>query len=149
MQETVRHGIGTVVTFLNGKIVMSKNIKTVATRDYDAVVDAASKYAEGMRVGNTSLIAEAFHKDAVMYGFNDNHLVGGSIQNLYDFVENKGEAPDMVERVDVLAMTPTTAVVRVDMENDAIGRDYIDFLSLVKIDDVWQVIAKVFHQFEA
>lgn len=149
MQETVCHGIGIAVTILNGKIVMSKNIKTVATRDYDAVVDAASKYAEGMRVGNTSLIAEAFHKDAVMYGFNDNDLVGGSIQNLYHFVEDKGEAPDMVERVDVLAMTPTTAVVRVDMENDAIGRDYIDFLSLVKIDGVWQVIAKVFHQFEA
>jgi hypothetical protein len=55
----------------------------------------------------------------------------------------------MVVRLDVLAITPTTAVVRVDMEKDAIGRDYIDFLSLVKIDGVWQVIAKIFHQFEA
>jgi hypothetical protein len=149
MHETTRHGIGIASTIRNGEIVMSKNIKAVATRDYDAAVDAASKYVEGMRVGNARLIGEAFHRDAVMYGFNDGDLVGGPIQNLYDFVEDKGEAPDMVVRLDVLAITPTTAVVRVDMEKDAIGRDYIDFLSLVKIDGVWQVIAKIFHQFEA
>ncbi|MCF5393095.1 hypothetical protein GIV99_28895, partial [Pseudomonas syringae] len=47
-----------------------------------------------------------------------------------------------------LAITPTTAVVRVDMEKDAIGADYNDYLTLIKIDDSWKVIAKVYHQFE-
>lgn len=42
-----------------------------------------------------------------------------------------------------------TAVVRVDMEQDAIGADYNDYLTLIKIAGDWKVIAKVCHQFEA
>lgn len=48
-----------------------------------------------------------------------------------------------------MAITPSTAVVRVDMENDAIGADYNDYLTLIKIEGVWKVIAKVYHQFDA
>lgn len=127
---------------------MSKNIKTVPTRDYDAVIATASKYVEGLRVGSVKGVAEAFHKDAVMYGFTNGELLGGPIKNLYDFVQKNGKAPDITTRLDVLAITPTTAVVRVDMEKDAIGADYNDFLTLIKLDGTWKVIAKVYHQFE-
>jgi hypothetical protein len=127
---------------------MSKNVKAVPTRDYDAVVATASKYVEGLRVGNVAIIGDAFHKDAVMYGFTNGELLGGPVKNLYDFVERNGDAPDIATRLDVLAITPSTAVVRVDMEKDAIGADYNDFLTLIKISGVWKVIAKVYHQFE-
>lgn len=83
-----------------------------------------------------------------MYGFTNGKLLGGSITNLFDFVRSNGKAPDITTRLDVLAITPTTAVVRVDMENDAIGADYNDYLTLIKIDGSWKVIAKVYHQFE-
>jgi hypothetical protein len=128
---------------------MSKNVKTVSIQDYDAVLSSASKYAEGLRTGSIAVTRDAFHSDAIMYGFNDGALVGGPISNLYDFVENFGSAPEMSTRLDVIAITPTTAVVRVDMENDAIGRDYIDFLTLIKLEGAWKVIAKAFHQFDA
>jgi putative lumazine-binding protein len=127
---------------------MSKNIKAVATREFDAVITTASKYVEGLRVGSVEGVAEAFHTDAVMYGFTHGKLLGGPIKNLFDFVEKNGKAPDITTRLDVLAITPTTAVVRVDMEKDAIGADYNDFLTLIKIDGNWKVIAKVYHQFE-
>jgi hypothetical protein len=51
-------------------------------------------------------------------------------------------------RIDVLAITPTTAVVRVDMERDAIGDDYTDFHTLIKLDGTWQIIAKGFPMYE-
>ena len=92
--------------------------------------------------------SQAFHKDAVMYGFTNGELLGGPIKNLYDFVEKNGTAPDIKTRLDVLAITPTTAVVRVDMENDAIGANYTDFHTLIKIDGTWQIIAKVYHMYE-
>lgn len=128
---------------------MSKNIKAVPTRDYDQVIATATKYVEGLRVGSVEGVAEAFHKDAVMYGFTNGDLLGGPIKNLYDFVDKNGKAPDITTRLDVLAITPTTAVVRVDMEKDAIGADYNDFLTLIKLDGAWKVIAKVYHQFES
>jgi hypothetical protein len=127
---------------------MSKNIKAVPTSEYNAVIATANLYVEGLRVGSAEGVAQAFHKDAVMYGFTNGELLGGPIKNLFDFVQKNGKAPEITTRLDVLAITPTTAVVRVDMEKDAIGADYNDYLTLIKIDGSWKVIAKVYHQFE-
>ena len=127
---------------------MSKNIKAVPTTEYDAVIAVAQKYVNGLRNGNSDEVAQAFHKDAVMYGFTNGELLGGPIDNLFNFINKNGKAPDITTRLDVLAITPTTAVVRVDMEKDAIGADYNDYLTLIRIDGTWKVIAKVYHQFE-
>jgi hypothetical protein len=127
---------------------MSKNIKAVPTSEYNAVIATANQYVEGLRLGSAEGVAQAFHKDAVMYGFTNGELLGGPIKNLFDFVQKNGDAPEITTRLDVLAITPTTAVVRVDMEKDAIGADYNDYLTLIKIDGTWKVIAKVYHQFE-
>ncbi|WP_285410629.1 nuclear transport factor 2 family protein [Pseudomonas sp. FR229a] len=127
---------------------MSKNIKAVPTSEYNAVIATANQYVEGLRVGSAECVAQAFHKDAVMYGFTNGELLGGPIKNLFDFVQKNGSAPEITTRLDILAITPTTAVVRVDMEKDAIGADYNDYLTLIKIDGTWKVIAKVYHQFE-
>lgn len=35
------------------------------------------------------------------------------------------------------------------MEKDDIGADYNDYLTLIKINGQWTVIAKVYHRFEA
>ena len=80
---------------------MSKNIKTVPTKDFEDVVATVAKYVEGLRVGSVSGLAQAFHKDAVMYGFTDGELLGGPIKNLYDFVEKNGTASDIKTRLDV------------------------------------------------
>ena len=127
---------------------MSKNIKTLPTKDYEDVVATVSKYVEGLRVGSVTGISQAFHNDAVMYGFTNGELLGGPIKNLYDFVEKNGTAPDIKTRIDILAITPTTAVVRVDMEKDAIGSNYTDFHTLIKLNGTWQIIAKVYHMYE-
>nr|WP_180205586.1 nuclear transport factor 2 family protein [Pseudomonas sp. SbOxS1]NYU05715.1 nuclear transport factor 2 family protein [Pseudomonas sp. SbOxS1] len=127
---------------------MSKNIKAVPTSEYNAVIATANQYVEGLRVGSAEGVAQAFHKDAVMYGFTNCELLGGPIKNLFDFVQKNGSASEITTRLDILAITPTTAVVRVDMEKDAIGADYNDYLTLIKIDGAWKVIAKVYHQFE-
>jgi hypothetical protein len=128
---------------------MSTNIKVVPTQDYDDVVATVAKYVEGLRVGKADEVARAFHEEAVMYGFTNGELLGGPISNLYDFVTTNGDAPEIKTRLDVIGITPTTAVVKVDMERDAIGADYTDFHTLLKQDGEWKVIAKVYHQYES
>ena len=109
------------------------NVKVVSVDEYNAVIEAARHYVDGLRTGDAETVAKAFHKDAIMYGLaGGKSLLGGPIGNLY---------------IDVLAITPTTAVVRIDMEKDAIGADYNDYLTFIKLDGRWQAIAKVFHQF--
>lgn len=129
---------------------MAANTKTVPTAEYDAVIKAADTYVEGLRVGSPEVVAGAFHKDAVMYGFINPpkpDMLAGPIGNLYTFIKENGSAPNIKTRNDVLAITQTTAVVRIDMEGDAAGADYTDFLTLIKIDGRWQAIAKVFHKY--
>jgi hypothetical protein len=127
---------------------MSTNIKIISTKDYEDVVETVKKYVEGLRTGSVATISNAFNKDAVMYGYTNGVLLGGPIDNLYDFVEKNGTALDIKTHLDVLAITPTTAVVRVDMEKDAIEANYTDFHTLIKIKDNWQIIAKVYHMYE-
>lgn len=124
------------------------NNKMVSVEEYDAVLEAARYYVEGLRTGDADTVAKAFHKEAIMYGLaGGKTLLGGPIGNLYDFVRQNGSAPDIKTHLDMPAITPTTAVVRIDMEKDAIGADYNDYLTFIKLDGRWQAIAKVFHQF--
>jgi len=111
----------------------SKNIKTLPTQDFEDVVETVSKYVEGVCVSRIEGLTKAFHKDAVMHGFTNDNLLGGAIKNLYGFVEKNSTAPDIKTRLDVLAITPTTAVVHLDMKKDAIGANYTDFHTPIKI----------------
>ena len=127
---------------------MSKKIKIISTKDYEDVIETVKKYVEGLRTGSVATISNAFHKDAVMYGYTKGGLLGGPIDNLYHFVEKKGTDADIKTHLGVLAITPTTAEVRVDMEKDAIGANYTYFHTLIKINGNWQIIAKVYHMYE-
>ncbi|KAJ5827386.1 hypothetical protein N7447_004149 [Penicillium robsamsonii] len=131
---------------------MTANLKPVPTAEYYAVIEAANKYTEGLRAGSPDIVARAFHKSAVMYGFISPpkpDMLAGPIDNLYTFIRDSGSAPAIKTRNDVLAITQTTAVVRIDMEGgDASGADYTDFLTFIKVDGRWQAIAKVFHKYQ-
>ncbi|KAH6613054.1 hypothetical protein C7974DRAFT_405087 [Boeremia exigua] len=85
-----------------------------------------------------------------MYGFgSDGVLLGGPISNLSLFMDTHGAAPHITAHSDIISITPTTAVVKVDMERDAAGVNYTDNHTLLKQDGKWLIIAKVFHAWEA
>ncbi|KAI9036810.1 uncharacterized protein KD926_001265 [Aspergillus affinis] len=121
------------------------NSKPVPTQDYTDAAAAVEKYVTGVQTGKWELIEEAFHKDATMHGYYGNDLNGGSFQALKAFIDEHGASPNMTTRIDILSITPTTAVARVDMEGAGTGLDYTDFHSLMKIDGRWRIFAKTFH----
>ncbi len=119
--------------------------KMVSANDYKEVTDVAAKYVEALRIGSTEMLAAIFHKDSVTYGTVNGQLVGGSGNPTVAFIKINGGSPALDSHIDVLDITPTTAVVRVILEKDAIGADSNEFLTLVKLDKGWTVIAKVFN----
>lgn len=124
----------------------NKIINTV--QDYEDVLAAMEGYVSGLRTGNVAELKKTFHKDAIMYGHLGNDLSQGSIDNLYTYVEKFGAAPNIKTNLTVLHKTPTTAVVRIEMEHDAADEDFTDFHSLIKIDGEWKVVAKLFHLYD-
>lgn len=125
------------------------NQKIVSADEYKDVTNVAVKYIEALRTGNIDMLTDIFHKDSVTYGTVDGGLVGGGSSNpTAAFIKMFGKSPEIDAHIDVLDITPTTAVVRVIMEKDAIGSECNENLMLIKLDDGWTVIAKVFHQFD-
>ncbi|SHG11437.1 nuclear transport factor 2 family protein [Chryseobacterium vrystaatense] len=124
----------------------NKNINTV--QDYEEVLTAMEGYVNGLKTGNVAELKKTFHQDAIMYGHLGNDLSQGSIDNLYTYVEKFGAAPNIKTNLTVLHKTPTTAVVRIEMEHDAADEDFTDFHSLIKIDGSWKVVAKLFHLYD-
>lgn len=114
---------------------------------YKDVTDTVAKYIEAIRVGSVEMLAESFHDDSVTYGFVDGSLMGGASNPTADFIRKNGGSPGIDAHIDVLDITPTTAIVRVVTGGDAVGADCSEYLTLVKGDNGWVVIAKVFHQF--
>lgn len=125
----------------------SQNVKTIPTAEYAEVKAAMAGYLEGLETGSFDRIKDSFWDDATMHGFTAAGLTEGSYKNLDPYVAQFGAAPASVTHLDVLAITPSSAVVRIDMENAADGTDYTDFHTLLKQDGTWKVIAKVFHQY--
>lgn len=121
----------------------NKNINSV--QDYDDVLAVVQGYVEGLKTGNVEQLKKMFHKDAVMYGHLQEGLSEGSIENLYTYVEKFGSAPNIKTHLAVLHKTPTTAIVRVELESDAADEDFTDYHSLIKVDGEWKVVAKLFH----
>jgi hypothetical protein len=72
---------------------MSKNIKTVPTKDFEDVVATVARYFEGLRVDSVGNVVQAFHKDAVMYGFTNGELLGGPYEESLRLCREKRNWP--------------------------------------------------------
>jgi hypothetical protein len=70
---------------------MNKNIKAVPTADYNSVIAVAQKYVDGLRAGSVEQVAEAFHDDAVMYGFTNGQLLGGQLTTCTNLSRRTGK----------------------------------------------------------
>lgn len=114
--------------------------------DNDQIKEVINKYVQGVISGNVEIMKPAFHQEATMYGFLPTGLVGGSIQNLFDFINEVGAAPNLIYKIDVLDVDGTIASARLKLEKDANGDSYTDLFQLLKIDGEWIVMAKLFHQ---
>lgn len=119
-----------------------------ALSEQQAVRAVIQHYVEGARTGDGQRMQRAFHDNADIYGtlYKDGvSQLAGPIHILFDFVDATGAA----EKLEVTSM-------RIDMAGDAAsvrleladwqGMRFTDFLNLVKTDQGWIIVNKVFHQ---
>lgn len=113
---------------------------------YRAVEAAVEKFVRSVAEGNSAPARELFVDEAVLFGYLDNRLEHGSIEQFYHNVDTVAAGPDFKARIDVLDVEETLAVVRV-LEEKWGGRiDFTDYLLLMKIDGEWRCVAKAYNQ---
>jgi Putative lumazine-binding len=65
---------------------------------YDAIVKTMKGYVEGVREGKSELMRPVFHPNATFFGHYPGGVMTGPIQQLFDFIDNNGPAPDVQSR---------------------------------------------------
>lgn len=116
------------------------------TNDTKAILAVIDTYIEGLRTGRVDLLKKCFHKDAIMYGYSiQNKITEGSVQHLYDLIEKHGALEKVASKNRVLHQTSNTASVLAELETTSSHENSTDYLSMMKINDEWKIISKVYH----
>jgi hypothetical protein len=116
--------------------------------EFDAVAQVLSDYFDGLHRSDTAILERVFHPSAQYASATDGSLLLRTMNEYLPIVDarpspaSRGEARrDRILSIEFAG--PVTAFARVEC---AIApKLFTDFLTLVKLDGRWQIIAKVFH----
>lgn len=119
-----------------------------ATPPFDAVTAVLQTYFDGLYASDTRLLRQAFHPEAIYACATDGALLTLDMATYFPIVDKR---PSPASRGDmrrdrILSIEfagPVTALARVECAIPP--KWFTDLLTLVKVDDRWQIIAKVFH----
>lgn len=116
--------------------------------EFDAVTQLSSDYFDGLHNSDTTILKRVFHPSAQYASATDGMLLLRTMDEYFPIVDarpspaSRGEARrDRILSIEFAG--PVTAFARVEC---AIApKLFTDFLTLVKLDGRWRIIAKVFH----
>lgn len=105
-------------------------------------------YLDGLYRCDTVLLAQVFHPDALYATAVGNELEVLSMPEYFGVVAQRdpparagAQRKERILSIDIAG--PETAMVK--LECRFFQKDYVDFLTLIRIDGRWQIIAKIFH----
>lgn len=114
--------------------------------EYKAVENAAMKFVKSVAEGNSSYAKDLFVDEAVLFGYLDDKLEHGSIEQFYHNVDTVSAGNNFKARIDIVSVEETVAVVRVLEEKWGDRIDFTDYLLLLKINNEWKCVAKAYNQ---
>ncbi len=117
---------------------------TTKVNEYDVIANVVQKYIEGARSGRGDDMNPAFHKDATIFGYVGEELFAGPIQQLFDWNDENGPATALQARIASIDLIDTVATVRLELD-DWTGHRYTDLFTLLRVDEEWKIMNKVFH----
>lgn len=119
------------------------NVNSIA--DYNAILNVAQIYVEGLKNGNVDQLKQTFHPNGLMSGIMPDGKLITKHQFLFDFTAENGPAPDVKSHISILHKAETAAVVLVELENLQGEVGSTDYLSMLLIDGEWKIISKAFN----
>ena len=124
---------------------------TAHLTEYDAVIRAMQAYIDGVLQGRSDRMRPSFHPAASFFGHYNGKVLAGSIQLLFDWVDQNGPAPGTRTHFGQIDIRETTALVRLEMEGVSgklsLGGNarLSDFFTLLKVEGQWLITHKTFH----
>lgn len=115
---------------------------------FDAVVDVLKNYFDGLYHGDTNILRNVFHPAALYACATDGALLTLNMTEYFPTVDKRVSPASRGDlRTDhILSIEfagPVTALARV--ECSIAPKHFTDLLTLVYVNQRWQIISKVFH----
>ena len=117
---------------------------TTNVNEYDAIARTIQHYINGAKTGKGDDMKPAFHKDATIFGYVGPDLFAGPIQQLFAWNDQNGPATGLQARIASIDLIDTVATVRLELANWT-GHRFTDLFTLLKVDNEWKIMNKVFH----
>jgi len=115
--------------------------------DEAAIKEMLDFYLEGGRQAKSEVMRPIFHEEATMYWAEDGKITGGGIEELFRRIDARDPSPEMTYEIGPIDVSNSTATVRVELF-DWGGNRFSDQFTVIKTNDGWQIIQKVFHRHE-
>jgi hypothetical protein len=122
--------------------------KQVYGIEYFAIVDLLKRYYDALYRCDTALLATVFHASAQYFTASSGELLHLDMNSYFPIVEQRISPESSGEpyafSIDSIEFAgAVTAIAR--MRSSMLGKDFIDLLTLIKLEGEWKIIAKVFH----
>ena len=114
------------------------------TNDNEMIKNTLQFYIDGAKSGKGNDMKPAFHSDATIFGYIGNDLFAGPIQKLFDWNDKNGAATEIKTKIASIDIVGTIATVRLESDNWT-GHKFTDFFTLLKVDNAWKIMNKVFY----
>ena len=115
--------------------------------DYASVRTVIDNYIKGSYTADTDLLKRCFHPNAVMSGYYRGDLDIGSPQPFFDQLESelssKSSGEDYKAEVTFIHIAGRIASAGL-VEDNLLGTNYVNHFHLLKIDDQWRIISKIY-----
>ena len=116
--------------------------------DKKQIRDTIQVYFDSMYESNPGKVLDAFHPNARITGYIDDELHEMSTEEFAEFVgEQQPSAREKGEmlRTDILSVEEAGNTAIAQVRDDYLGLTFLDYLSLLKVDDRWCIYNKLFH----
>jgi len=118
--------------------------------EHDAITRTMHCYIAGARAGDGELMRPAFHPSATISGYCQGVEYSGSIEHVFDWVNENGPAPKVSPRFARIEIIETIAVVHLEVQHwsgKLAGADAraSDVFTLLKCEGEWKITHKLFH----
>ncbi len=115
--------------------------------DLDKIVQTVQHYFEGMYHSDTESLKTAFDPDAFLHGYFEGQLVHLPFNAWLKQIESrpapsKNDEPYMMN---IVSVDITDNIAQVKVFDLYMGKYFTDYLSLIKVDDNWVIMNKMFH----
>jgi hypothetical protein len=112
------------------------------------ITTVLTHYFEGLYKADTKILSKVFHPDARYINTLSDEYMNLSILEYFSIVderispaENNESRNDRIISIELESSYMAFAKAKMTM----MGREYLDYLTLIKHEDQWNIVSKVFH----